>query len=74
MAQQRRKKVKIILQDDERNLKFQLVTSTGNCCWKAWNRKHGGLSYPFSTPDTYQPGWPIRAIALDICTAGGFYL
>jgi hypothetical protein len=75
VAQQKRKKVKISLQIDatESDLKFQSVTSTGNCCWKAWDRKRGGRSYPFSTPNTYQPGWPIRAIVLDVCTTGGIY-
>ena len=73
VAQQKRKKVKISLRDEETrtNLKFELATSTGDCCWKVWDRARGGRYHRLSTANTYQPGWPIRAIGLDSCIIPG---
>ena len=45
-------------------LNFEVVTFTGNCCWKIYDSYVGGQAMNMDHVSTYQPGWPIRKVEL----------
>ena len=45
-------------------IKFEVVTFTGNCCWKVRDKFINGQSFQMPGVGTYIPGWPIRAVKL----------
>ena len=38
------------------NVKFELATMTGQCCWKMGNTYFSGISFTATIPKTFQPG------------------
>ena len=60
----KKRRIVVFNRESKTLLNFEVVTFTGNCCWKIYDSYVGGQAMNMDHVSTYQPGWPIRKVEL----------